>query len=205
VPAEATYRRVAAALRRRIDSGALAPGDVLPSRRQISAQYRVSLAAAQRALEVLREAGLVEGSQRHRVTVAHPPAVRVLTDATAPWPHGVGERRIERSVVYGDLAALLDVGSGTRVQCEQVELLDPDGRTSHLLVRHARRLRPAPGRHMVADTSARTAGPGEAGMLGVAIGSVLLVVRVVRYARDGRPAVVEELLLPADRWRVRLT
>jgi DNA-binding GntR family transcriptional regulator len=90
------------------------------------------------------------------------------------------------------------------VQCEQVELLDPDGRTSHLVVRYTRR-RKAAGRHAVADTSARVAGPGEAGMPGVAIGSIFMVVRVIRYSRNGQPAAVEELPLPADRWRVRLS
>ncbi|WP_202511819.1 hypothetical protein [Streptomyces sp. SID3343] len=102
------------------------------------------------------------------------------------------------------LSSTSRVAPGARVQCEQIELLDPDGRTSHLVARYTRRLQPAAGRHAVADTSVRTAGPGEAGVLGVAIGSVLLVVRVVRFARDGRPAAVEELLPPADRWLVRL-
>ncbi|MEU0934466.1 GntR family transcriptional regulator [Embleya sp. NPDC005971] len=204
MPADASYRRVAAALRRRIVSGELVPGTPVPSRTQIVQQYGVSLGAAQRAFRVLRAEGLVEGSERHRLTVAHPPAVRILIDAAAPWPHGTGDRRLERAAAPADIAVLLDVSVGARVEREQTELLDPDGRTSHALVRYSVRLRPAPGQHVHAETVARAAAPGEAGMLGVAIGSILQVVRVVRYARDGRPAAVDELLLPADRWRVRL-
>ncbi|GCD97998.1 hypothetical protein [Embleya hyalina] len=41
-------------------------------------------------------------------------------------------------------------------------------------------------------------------MLGVAVGTIHRVVRVICFSRDGRLAVVEELLRPADRWRVRL-
>ncbi|MFI6986298.1 hypothetical protein ACIBSV_48145 [Embleya sp. NPDC050154] len=128
----------------------------------------------------------------------------VLTDPAAAWPHEIGERQLSRAAATGDVAVLLGLADGTRVQRERTELIDPDGRTSHLLVRYTRRLRSAPGSGEHADTSARAAAPGEAGMLGVAIGSILLVVRVVRYARDGCPAAVDELLLPADRWRVRL-
>jgi len=153
-------------------------------------------------MRVLRAAGLIEGSQRRRLTVAHPPAVRTLTDAAAPWPYRTGERTLERVVPPGDVAELLGV---RHVDRERVELLDPDGRTSHLLVRFTGRLRPAAGQYRVVDSSARSAVTGEAGMLGVTIGSVLLVVRVIRYARNDQPAVVEELLLPADRWRVRLS
>jgi len=202
VPAEASYQQVAAALRRRIESGELAPGARFPSRHQIAAQLGVSLAAAQRALQVLRADGLIEGAQRHQPTVAHPPAVRTLTDAIAPWPHGTGERALARVTAPAEVAELL---GSRRVERERVEHLDPDGRTSHMLTRYTGRLRPAPGRHDVAGTSGRLAAAGEAGMLGVAIGSVLLVVRVIRYSRGGPPAVVEELLLPADRWQVRLT
>ncbi|MFI6585890.1 hypothetical protein [Embleya sp. NPDC050493] len=86
---------------------------------------------------------------------------------------------------------------------EQAELFDPDGRTSHALVRYVHRDGPTE-RSVVMSAEARTAAAGEAGLLGVAIGSLLFVVRVVWYARDGQAAVVEELLLPADRWRVRL-
>jgi DNA-binding GntR family transcriptional regulator len=195
---------VAAALRRRILAGEFTPGGPFLSRRGIAGEFDVGLGVAQQALSVLRADGLVEGPERHRPTVAHPPAVRVLTDAAAPWPYGVGERHLARAAVKGEGAALLDLADGTRVQRERIELLDPDGRTSHLVVRYTLRRKPAAGQYAVADTSARGAGPGEAGMLGVAIGSILLVVRVVRYARDGRPAAVDELLLPADRWRVRL-
>ncbi|MYS82764.1 MULTISPECIES: GntR family transcriptional regulator [Streptomycetaceae] len=72
MPAEATYRRVAANLRRCIQSGDLAPGDRVPSRHQISRELGVAPTTVQRALELLRSEGLIEGSQRHQPTVKHP-------------------------------------------------------------------------------------------------------------------------------------
>ncbi|MYS82763.1 hypothetical protein [Embleya scabrispora] len=122
--------------------------------------------------------------------------MRTLTEPAAPWPHGTGERHLSRTEAPPVVADMLGLRVGVRLQCERVELLDPDGRTSHL--------RPAPGAHSISDPSGRAAVAGEAGMLGVAIGAILLIVPVVRYSRDGRPAAVDELLLPADRWRVRL-
>ncbi|MYS85283.1 UTRA domain-containing protein [Embleya scabrispora] len=131
--------------------------------------------------------------------------MRTLTEPAAPWPHGTGERHLSRTEAPSAVADMLGLRIGARVHCERVELLDPDGRTSHLLVRYTSRLRPVPGAHALSDLSGRAAVAGEAGMLGVATGPMLLVVPVVRYSRDGRPAAVDELLLPADRWRVRLT
>lgn len=201
-PDDAAYRRIAADLRRAITSGELTPGAEIPSRRYLARQYGVSSGAVHDAIQVLRTDGLVEGYERHRLTVAHPPAVRSLADPAAPWPYGTGERRLDRAPIPGGVAELLGVAEGTRVQREQTELLDPDGRTSHALVRYVRRARTV-GRSTVMSTEARAAAAGEAGLLGVAIGSVLLVVPVVRYGRDGQPAAVDVLLLPADRWRVR--
>lgn len=204
VPAEATYRRVAAHIRRRIQSGDLAPGDRIPSRHQICRELGVASTTVQRALELIRSEGLIEGSQRHQPTVKHPLPVRTLTEPAAPWPHSTGERHLSRTEAPPAVADILGLRIGARVQRERIELLDPDGRTSHLLIRYTSRLRSTPDAHAIGDLSGRAAAAGEAGMLGVAIGSMLLVVPVIRFSRDGRPAVVEELLLPADRWRVRL-
>ncbi|MEU0939508.1 GntR family transcriptional regulator [Embleya sp. NPDC005971] len=202
--ADDDYQRVAAHLRNLIERGILRPGEHVPTRSELRAQFGIGDGAARDAMRVLRADGLIEGSQRRRLTVAHPPAVRTLTDPAAPWPHGIGERQLSRVVPPAIVRTLLDLTDTARLQRERVELLDPDGRTSHLLVRYTGRLRPVPDAHAVGDLSGRAAVAGEAGMLGVAIGAMLLVVPVVRFSRDGRPAVVDELLLPADRWRVRL-
>ncbi|MCD2188918.1 GntR family transcriptional regulator [Actinomycetospora soli] len=62
------FRRVAAALRARLDD--LAPGDRLPSVRAIVAEFGVASATASRALALLREEGLVESLPRVGTVVA---------------------------------------------------------------------------------------------------------------------------------------
>ncbi|WP_433555452.1 GntR family transcriptional regulator [Pseudonocardia xinjiangensis] len=56
---ERPYLRVAAAIRHRITSGALRPGDRVPSTRQVVRDFGVAMATATRALAVLRDEGLV--------------------------------------------------------------------------------------------------------------------------------------------------
>lgn len=53
------YLRVAAAIRQRIVSGALQPGERVPSTRQVVRDFGVAMATATRALSVLRDEGLV--------------------------------------------------------------------------------------------------------------------------------------------------
>ncbi|SHN45857.1 GntR family transcriptional regulator [Cryptosporangium aurantiacum] len=52
--------RIVAELRRRIETGELAPGDRLPSTRQITRQWNVAMATATKVLTALRQQGLVE-------------------------------------------------------------------------------------------------------------------------------------------------
>lgn len=66
------YARIAAELRRRIAEGELAPGDRLPSTRQVAAQWGVALAIATRALAELRREGLVRAEPRIGTVVAEP-------------------------------------------------------------------------------------------------------------------------------------
>ncbi|HLS15703.1 MAG TPA: GntR family transcriptional regulator [Beutenbergiaceae bacterium] len=53
------YLRVAAAIRKQISSGALRPGQRVPSTRQLVRDFGVAMATASRALRVLAEEGLV--------------------------------------------------------------------------------------------------------------------------------------------------
>lgn len=56
---EPPYARIAAELRDRIESGALAPGERVPSTREITRRWGVAMATATKALNTLRQAGLV--------------------------------------------------------------------------------------------------------------------------------------------------
>ncbi|MEU4969801.1 TetR/AcrR family transcriptional regulator C-terminal domain-containing protein [Streptomyces smyrnaeus] len=64
------YARIAAELRRRIAEGELAPGDRVPSTRQIAREWNVALATATKVLTTLRMEGLVEARPRVGTVVA---------------------------------------------------------------------------------------------------------------------------------------
>lgn len=59
----APYQRIAAELRQRIESGELAPGDMLPSIRRLAQEEGVALITAQKALRVLKDEGLTYSIQ----------------------------------------------------------------------------------------------------------------------------------------------
>lgn len=66
------YQRVAADLRRQIQSGELRPGDKLPSIAQLQEQYGVGNNAVHMATVILKSEGLVRGHQGKGVYVCAP-------------------------------------------------------------------------------------------------------------------------------------
>jgi len=56
---EPPFARIVAAIRSRIESGALAPGERVPSTRQITREWGVAMATATKVLTTLRQEGLV--------------------------------------------------------------------------------------------------------------------------------------------------
>ncbi|MGD3109846.1 TetR/AcrR family transcriptional regulator C-terminal domain-containing protein [Streptomyces sp. YGL11-2] len=69
------YLRIAAEIRRRIADGELAPGDRVPSARQISREWGVALATAAKVLTTLGREGVVEARPRVGTVVAAPAPV----------------------------------------------------------------------------------------------------------------------------------
>jgi DNA-binding transcriptional regulator YhcF (GntR family) len=69
---EPPYQQIAAALRRRIEAGELAPGDLVPSTRELAREWNVALATAAHALQALAREGLVRGVPRVGTIVAAP-------------------------------------------------------------------------------------------------------------------------------------
>lgn len=71
------YQRVADAIRERIRSGQLKPGDRLPSTKQLEEEFGVSYGSIRGAMLVLKAEGLVRGQPGEAVYVtgvANPPA-----------------------------------------------------------------------------------------------------------------------------------
>ena len=83
------YLAIAAELRSRIRSGALAPGDRVPSTRAITREWGVAMATATKALAVLRQEGLVR---------PEPGVGTVVTSPAAP-PAALSRERIVRAAL----------------------------------------------------------------------------------------------------------
>jgi hypothetical protein len=67
---ESPYQRIAADLQAAITCGALVPGDPLPTGEKLKQRYQVSAGTANRAIAVLKLAGLVTASRGKRATVS---------------------------------------------------------------------------------------------------------------------------------------
>ncbi|MFE2912799.1 GntR family transcriptional regulator [Kitasatospora indigofera] len=205
MPSVAPYQRVAAELRRRIAGGIWPPGTHLPSRAQLAAELGTTDAAVRLGMAVLRRAGELEGSQRSRLVVAHPPAVRTLIDADGDWLYPTGDGGGAGScLATDDLAARLQVAPRSRLRWERIEHLDPDLRPSHLVTSWWAGQRASTWARAVADAGLHALTTAEGAQLGLAPGVPAWLVQRTRYSASGRPVETADLVLPADRWRVRL-
>lgn len=196
------HQRIAAILRRHIRSGRWAPGDLLPSWRDLQAQYGVGQGAIRLAIEQLRAEGLVEGAPRARLWVAYPPAVRTLVEPDADWPYGTGDLELGACRATEDLAGRLQVPHGTRLHRERRELLDPGGTPAMLITtwqRGTRRLDYAVVRCEMRPHALTSA---EGLLLGLPRRTRAFVVERTRLDAEGCPLQIADLVLPCDRWRV---
>jgi DNA-binding transcriptional regulator YhcF (GntR family) len=92
------YLRIVAQIRRRIVDGELAPGDRVPSTRQITREWGVALATATKALTALRLEGLVETRPRTGTVVAATAPVTPPRTHSSPAPACEQELTLDRIV-----------------------------------------------------------------------------------------------------------
>ncbi|MFG2226274.1 TetR/AcrR family transcriptional regulator C-terminal domain-containing protein [Streptomyces sp. NPDC048644] len=94
------YARIVADIRRRIRDGELAPGDRIPSTRQLSRDWGVALATATKALTALRMEGLVETRPRAATFVAgHPAPARPKRRTPLPGDQELTQEGIIRAAI----------------------------------------------------------------------------------------------------------
>ncbi|MEV5940663.1 GntR family transcriptional regulator [Streptomyces sp. NPDC051994] len=203
MPQRAVYRRIAADLQRRIGAGEWRPGEQLPSRADLAASYGIHEQSVRLAVTFLRRQGIIEGEQRRRLYVAYPPAVRTLVDADAPWPHG--SETIEHGRVRADaeLAGRLECVLGAPLNRETQECWDPGGRSAALITTW-RRGRRRPHTSCVAELGAVLLREDQARALGLTVDTVAYRLVRTRLAASGVPLETADLILPMDRWLVRL-
>ncbi|MEU8525231.1 GntR family transcriptional regulator [Streptomyces sp. NPDC048629] len=202
--ADARYRRIAADIHARIEAGEWQVGDQLPSREAMAREYDVHPQTMRLAHLLLRRTGILEGEKRRGVFVAHPPAMRTLTDADAAWPYSSETTDTRTRRATAELAARLDVPVGTTLQHETVECMDPGGRSA-MLVSSWWRGRRRPHTAFVVEVGVAPLNEEQAAALGSL--SDVVAYRLVRTRVDaaGRPVETADLILPMDRWLIRLS
>jgi GntR family transcriptional regulator len=199
----AAYRRIAVDVRRRIAAREWVPGQALPSRTALAAEYHVHEQTVRLAYNLLRRSGVLDGERGRHVTVAHPPAMRTLTDPDADWPWGTELTDSSPRRASDDLAGRLDVLPGVQLQHEVVECLEPGGRSA-MLVESWWRGHRRPHVSHVAELGVVPLTEEQAHALGLLVDA--LAYRVVRTRLDphGAPVETADLILPLDRWTIRL-
>ncbi|GAA4684020.1 GntR family transcriptional regulator [Streptomyces youssoufiensis] len=118
-PDQPPYLRIVGALRRRIAEGELAPGDRVPSTRQLAREWGVALATATKALTTLRLEGLVVARPRAGTVVATP--------ATPAAPAAPARRRPAPGPGPGSGPAADQELSLERIVRTAIEIADAEG------------------------------------------------------------------------------
>lgn len=200
---EARFRSIAADIRRRIEAGEWAVGEDLPSRTSMAAEYGVHAQTMRLAHQMLRRQGILEGEERKRVYVAHPPAMRTLTDPDAPWPFPSETTDTRPRPATKELAERLGVQAGMSLKHEMVECLDPGGRSAMLVQSWWRGQRQAHDSY-TAELGCAELSAEHAHALGLLVDTPAFRVVRTRFDRQGRPLETADLILPMDRWLVRI-
>jgi GntR family transcriptional regulator len=217
------YRIIADALRARVVAGEFAAGRVLPSEAELSTQYHASRVTVRRALELLRSEHLVESRQGYGWLVAADPLPQPLsTLGTLEAQLAASGMRSERQVVsFGFVEAPESVravlGGRSVLEVRRVHLADGEpfarvtvwcpeelgGDLSRRDVERASFLEQLPVEIGGATQTieAATAEMEDAALLGVPVGSPVLLVERITRSRDGQPVLMSELVFPAHRTR----
>jgi GntR family transcriptional regulator len=200
---EARHRQIAADIRRRIAAGEWRPGESLPSRAELAAELGVHPQTVRLAYVLLRRTGVLEGEERRAVYVAHPPAMRTLTDADADWPYSSETTDTRPRAATVELAERLGVQVGAPLRHETVECLDPGGRSAMLVSSWWRGQR-RPHASYAAELGVLSLAEEQAHALGLLVDTLAYRVVRTRFDLHGRPLETADLILPMDRWLIRL-
>ncbi|MFI5043553.1 MAG: GntR family transcriptional regulator [Acidimicrobiales bacterium] len=217
------YQSIADDLRSRVAKGEFASGGVLPSESALSSQYDASRVTIRRALEALRAEGLVESRQGFGWLVAGEPLRQDLSRlATIEGQLASAGLRSERRIVsFGFVNApdrVRDILSErTVLQVRRVNLADGEP-FARVTVWCPEALGASLSRDDVERSSfleqldvdlggatqtigADSVSEDDATLLGVPVGSPVLVAERITRNAAGRPILVSEHVFPAHRTR----
>src|SRR5580658_4449738 len=104
------YAQIAAELRDQIEQGTLAPGDRVPSTRQITQKWGVAMATATKVIAVLRDEGVVEARPGAGTLVRATPSVAEPAPKFAPRTVDLTRERVVRAgIAIADAEGLAGV------------------------------------------------------------------------------------------------
>ena len=215
------YRDIAADVRGRIEGEEFTPGRVLPSEAELSATYSASRVTIRKALEALRAEGLVDSRQGFGWFVAGSPVRQTLAHlGTIEAQLEAEGRRSERDIREfafvrppARVRALLGVDKALKVT--RVNLADGQP-FARVTVWCPEELGAEISRAQVRDRSfyellpvafggatqtigADAAGPHDAELLQIPVGSPVLVCERVTADEHGTPILIGEYAFPAHR------
>lgn len=218
---EHRYRTIADDLRRRVEEGEFAAGRLLPSESELSGAYAASRITIRKALELLREEGLVDSRQGVGWFAAVDPLRQSLGRlGTIEGQLASSGRRSERRILgFGFVAAPARarevLGAEEVLEVRRCNLADgaPFARVTVWcppdLGRAISRddverspfyeLLPVPLGGAVQTIGAALASPDDAALLEVPAGSAVLRCERVTATEDGRPVLLSEHVFPAHR------
>jgi len=218
---EIRYRTIADDLRRRVEAGEFAAGRLLPSESELSGSYEASRITVRKALEVLRDEGLVDARQGFGWFAAVDPLRQALgrlgTIEAQLTASGIrSERRI---LDFGFVAATPRVrrtlGTASVLEVRRLNLADgepfarvtvwcPDDLGAQLSRADVERApfyellqRPLGG--AVQTIGAALAGTDDAALLEIPVGSPVLRCERTTSDLDGRPVLLSEHVFPGHR------
>lgn len=218
---ELRYRTIADDLRRRLEAGEFAAGRLLPSEADLSAGYDASRVTVRKALEILRDDGLVDSRQGFGWFAAGAPVRQSLgrlgtIEEQLEASGAVAERRIlDFGFIRSPKRARDVLGSDTVLRVRRINLSDSEpfarvtvwvpeelgNRLSRADVEGSSfyELLPVPVGGATQSIGAAGASAADAALLEVPVGSPVLRCERITSDRTGRAVLVSEHVFPAHR------
>ena len=218
---EIRYRNIADDLRRRVEAGEFAAGRLLPSESELSAAYAASRITIRKALELLRDEGLVDARQGFGWFAAVDPLRQALgrlgTIEAQLTASGVTSARriLDFRFVRASPRVRQVLGARTVLEVRRLNLADgapfarvtvwcPEELGAQLSRADVERapfyeLLPVPLGGAVQTIAAALAEPDDAALLEIPPGSPVLRCERITSDASGRPVLVSEHVFPGHR------
>jgi len=215
------YREIAEGLRTRIDAGEFAAGRLLPSEAELSSHYDVSRVTIRRALEVLRDEGILDSRQGFGWFVASAPVrqslarLRTIEDQLTETGVAAERRVLDFAFVAAEARVRRVLGCDRVLRVRRLNLADgqpfarvtvwcPADLAAHLSLQDVERspfyeLLPVPLGDATQSIGAAAASGEDARLLDIPVGSPVLRCERVTRSVEGQPVLMSVHVFPGHR------